>query len=216
MRLRPFISDRPKALAEIQGKPLLEILLNQLRTQGLTEVIISVGHLKDQIKRYLEEKGEYHVVLSEEEKPLGTGGALKRALEFARNDTVLAMNGDTLFNFDLGDFLHFHHAKNSLFSVAVTDRIRDDGGCVSTDRAGRISLFGGASPSPRYMNAGVYAMKREIIHHLPQADAFSLEQDFFPIFLAKEKCFAFPVSGEILDIGTPERYREAQERPRSL
>jgi len=215
-RLKTLMPHRPKALAEIQGKPFLDIILEKLKREGFHDVILSIGYLGDQIRTHLQKKGDNRVVFSEEERPLGTGGALKRALSFVTTNTVLVLNGDTLFTFHLRDLLDFHRAKGAIFSMALTKQIREDGGGVHLDTHGTISSFSEKSKPAPFINAGVYAVEKKIMNFMPSAETFSLEHDFFPSLVRQERCFGFPTKSEIIDIGTPERYQEAQRYAQEL
>ena len=91
-RLRPAVSGRPKVLAEIGGRPFIDILIENLLRVGMQRIIISVGYLKDHIKDYYAEQG---ILFAEEESALGTGGGLKNAVSLIRSDQCLVMNGDS-------------------------------------------------------------------------------------------------------------------------
>src|ERR671910_3457055 len=108
-RLRPVVSDRPKALAEIHGRPFLAYLLDQLSTAGCSRVVLCTGHLGEQIERAFDKRyRNLQISYSRETRPLGTGGALRLALPDLLSDPVLVMNGDSFCATDLTSVRDWH------------------------------------------------------------------------------------------------------------
>src|SRR3989338_6709612 len=213
-RLRPVLGNEiPKVLAPLGEKILLDITLERLREAGFKRIILAVGHLKEQIKLHLtSEKG---VVFSEEDEPLGTGGALKKALPRVKSGTFLVINGDMLFNLRFSEFLDLHVKNQNLMSMAVAKKNRDDVGNIGVGADFRIAYFkektGGAGASQDFMNVGAYFFEKEAAELFPAGDKFSLEYDFFPEIIKTGKCMAYKASTQVLDIGTPERYASWQK-----
>jgi len=208
-RLRPVLGDEiPKALAPLDGKTLLDITLERLRDAGFRRIILSIGHLKEQIKRHL--FLDKNIIFSEEDEPLGTGGALKRTLPRIKSGTFLAMNGDMLFSLRFSDFFDFHAKNKNLMSMAVAEKNREDVGNIGVGADFRIAYFkektGGAGASRNFMNVGAYFFEKKAAEFFPAEDKFSLEHDFFPEIIKTGKCMAYRVATPVLDIGTPERY----------
>lgn len=210
-RLRTVLSDRPKVLAEVGGRPFLDIVIENLLRVGVRRVILSIGHLKDQIKNRYARRG---IFFAEEESPLGTGGGIKNAERFVESDHFFVMNGDSWITggADLRAIYDFHKKKNALATVVLT-RPRDekDYGAVFLKKDGKISRFNEKTEENRahFMNAGVYIMDKKMFGLMPY-DPFSIETDFFPK-LVGSAFYGFPVEGELIDIGTPERYKLANE-----
>ncbi|MDO8516214.1 MAG: sugar phosphate nucleotidyltransferase [bacterium] len=210
-RLASVISDRPKALAEVGGRPFLDIVIEDLLGMGFERIILSVGHLKGQIKERYAAKG---ILFAEEEKPLGTGGGVKNAESFVQSDDLLVVNGDSWMagGADLGAFLDFHKRKNALVTVALASpRNEKDYGAVFLDTDGKIVRFNekGREEGEHFLSAGIYLMKKDIFAIMPSSP-FSLETDFFPR-LVGSSFYGFALDGEVVDIGTPERLHAAQE-----
>lgn len=215
-RLRPVLPDRPKVLAPIGTQPFLDILMEYLVAQGFRKFILCVGYLKEQVKEYIEKnygnRKKVQIKFSEEEEPLGTGGALKQALLLAKSEHVLVLNGDTMCRLDFSRFFDFHSNREALLSIALTSSVREDGGNVMLDSSGRITKFqekkGGENG--QYMNVGVYFMHSSISSLMPSSRVFSLENDFFPS-LVKYNFLGFSTDSKAYDIGTPERYKIAPD-----
>ncbi|MFA6310344.1 MAG: sugar phosphate nucleotidyltransferase [Sterolibacterium sp.] len=213
-RLRSLIADRPKGLAEVAGKPVLDILVAELLGQGCRRIIFCVGHLKEQIIAHYRGRNEAEFLFAEEALPLGTGGALRNALPLVRSDPFLVLNGDSLCQVDLEQFLAFHLDRQATASLVLAEPgARHDGGIVRVDAEMRISAFvekpNGLIPTGSYISAGIYLFQRQGVAAGPERQRYSLETDVFPALVAQGRCYGFPVAGSVVDIGTPERYRQA-------
>ncbi len=222
-RLRPAVSDRPKGLAKIQGRAFLDLLVEELVRKGLQRLVLCTGYGGDQIAAHYKERNkdrsDTEFVFSTEDQPLGTGGAIAHALPKVRSDPFLVVNGDSFCKVNYADLLQAHRSKGALLTLVVTPPAgRDDAGVIGTDGAGRIVEFA-EKPAreyggKRHVNAGIYVMQREAMGLAPPVGPFSLERDLFPVAVHSGRCFAFPVSGPLIDIGTPERLQAAQDQIR--
>jgi NDP-sugar pyrophosphorylase family protein len=150
---------------------------------------------------------------SQEIEPLGTGGALRKAIELVGSGTVLVMNGDSFVNADLGAFLRWYSGSRINASLLLT-RVDDTGryGRVELDDEGHVLSFTekGDDQGPGWINAGVYLMEKTLVESMPPGKAFSLERDFFPA-LAGKNLYGYGCEAEFIDIGTPESYAKAEE-----
>jgi NDP-sugar pyrophosphorylase family protein len=211
-RLRPVISDRPKALAEIHGRPFLAYLLDQLSNAGSSRVVLCTGHLGEQIEQAFGKRyRKLQISYSRETRPLGTGGALRLALPHLLSDSVLVMNGDSFCATDLTSFWDWHSARHSqatmlLATVPNTQRY----GSVKINADGAVTQFvekkeGG----PGSINAGVYLLSRQVIDSTPEDAAVSLEHDIFPALMS-HGLYGYQERGRFLDIGTPEDFAAAE------
>ncbi len=210
-RLRPVILDRPKVLAKIGEKTFLDILIGELTEQGFRNIILCVGYLKDKIKDHFQYERDYNISFSEEEEPLGTGGALKKARPLIKSDPFMVLNGDSICKINFRDFYGFHVSKKaSLSMVLVRTKEAKDFGSVVLDKSQRITSFKEkvAGRDESLINAGIYIMQKDIFSLMPEEKHFSLEYDFFPK-LIEDKCYGFITDNELIDIGTPERYEKA-------
>jgi NDP-sugar pyrophosphorylase family protein len=215
LRLRSITEDLPKAMASVAGRPFLELLLRQLGRHGFERAILAVGYRKDVIQSHF---GEWafgvHLVYSAEASPLGTGGALRNATESVESDSVLVMNGDSYTDVDLGNFLDDYRAAKANASVVVVPADeRDDCGFVLINEDGRIAGFEEkqARLHAPYVNAGIYVLSRKMLYDIPVGAESSLERELLPRWLGQGKYIkGFIHSGECIDIGTPDRYRNAQ------
>ena len=213
-RLRSVVSDRPKALAEIHGRPFLTYLLDQLSATGLSSVVVCTGHFGQQIEEAFGERyGNLRILYSQEAQPLGTAGALRLAFPHLISDPVLVMNGDSFCVVDLRSFWNWHCARRSKATMLLT-QVPDTQrfGSVEIDSDGAIIRFGekvkgSVSGS---INAGVYLLSRHVVQSIPADTEVSLEYHVFPT-LVTHGLYGYPGRGRFLDIGTPEDFAAAKE-----
>jgi D-glycero-alpha-D-manno-heptose 1-phosphate guanylyltransferase len=213
-RLKGVIKDLPKSLAPVIGRPFLEYQLNYLNNWGIQRVILAVGYKNELIREYF--GNTYKSIkldYSLEDVPLGTGGALKKALSFSGADNVLVMNGDTYFDVDLQSLYDFLHIKEC--GLGVTLRYVDDVGrygSVEIDEKNRITGFTekGQKQSPGYINGGVYLFDKRFFMGFNLPQKFSLEKGFLEKYCHKERIYGLCCNGYFLDIGIPEDYKKAQ------
>lgn len=126
-RLRPLTDDRPKALVTLNGRTLLEITMERLRTFGVSEVIVNAHHFADQIVSFLATKGNFgmRIEVSREEELLDTGGGLKKAAWFFQksgDEPFIVHNVDVLSMIDLARMVEFHRERDALATLAVQQR----------------------------------------------------------------------------------------------
>ncbi len=211
-RLRSVVPDRPKALADVGGRPFLSYLLDMLATAGLSRVVICTGYRGDMIQQALGTSyGPLALDYSHEDVPLGTGGALRAALPRIASETILALNGDSLCRADLTVFAasHMQHqAAISLLLAKVDDASRY--GRVELDCDNRVTQFveKGPSRSPAWINAGVYLIERRVVESIAPETSVSLERDVLPSWLGGG-LYGHRGGQQFLDIGTPESYSAA-------
>lgn len=219
-RLRPVISSIPKPLAPIGDIPFLQLLVLQLRSQGIRRMVLCTGFQAEQIKDEFGDgrKWDVSIEYSNEASPLGTAGAIKLAAGcLPPTSDFLVMNGDSFLEFDFRELIRFHQAHHGLATVAVR-RVKDAAryGTVHVDGQNRIVRFSEklGNPEPGLINGGVYVFKREVLRHIPEGPV-SLEKDVLPGLL-EHGAFALEQSGMFIDIGTPDDYARAQALYHSL
>jgi mannose-1-phosphate guanylyltransferase len=215
-RLRSVTGDAPKSLATIGDRPFLDILINQLRRHGFEHVILAVGYQRELIRSHFDSRRhDMSLEYSIESTPLGTGGALRNAVDFVNTESLLIMNGDSYTDADLSRFAADHRESQADLTVLVvpTDG-RVDCGLVSVTPDGKVIGFKEkqSATGMQYVNAGIYMVDKRILYEMPANQRVSLEEELFPRLLAEGKNIrAFHHSGSCIDIGTPERYLHAQK-----
>ena len=219
-RLQSVLPSTPKPLARVGNMPFLELLVLQLRSQGIRRIVMCTGHLASQIEQEFGDGRKWDVAIdySQESQPLGTAGAVKLAEGYLKQASdFLVMNGDSFLELDLRQFIQFHREHGGLVSMAVR-KVPDAAryGTVHMDANHRVVGFSektGAT-APGVINGGVYVFNRAVLDQVPQGPA-SFEKDVFPRVL-EQGVYALEQHGMFIDIGTPEDYARAQTLCQSL
>lgn len=216
-RLRAVVSNLPKTLAPVNGRPFLDIPLGFLDSSGLIDkVVLAVGYMSEKIVEEYSNRRDFgfRIEFSVEKEPLGTGGAIKKALCLVDSNEVLALNGDSFAELDIQELLRFHKVKDADMSIALK-RVIDAGrfGSVILDEStGRVTAFKEKSKEPisGFINAGVYLFNRGIFDTVEAQKNLSIETDLFPDFV-HGRLFGLPFEGRFIDIGIPETYTISSE-----
>ncbi len=170
-RLRPFTEDRPKAMVEIMGVPILSYQIHWLQAQGVTDLIIASGYRHEVIEDYFGDGERLGVRITHavEREPLGRGGGLRAALGHIPpgEDVVVATNGDVITNFTLAPLLAAHRAGRALATVVLAPFVSPYG-IVEVDEHDRVTHFREKPELPYWINAGVYALSSAIRDLLPE------------------------------------------------
>ncbi len=189
-RLRQISGDMPKPMVCIGKAPFLDILIGYLRKSGFKRFILGIGYHANFIKKYYKAKeiSGVEIVFSQENQPLGTGGAVKKAKRFIKSETFLVLNGDSFSEFNAGDFIKFFNQKEAqgLILLRKVKKNQDFGG-ITINRNSEIICFSEKSTelSNNFINGGVYLFRKNIFSKMPKKANFSLEYDFFPQMVGK-------------------------------
>ncbi|HTL80440.1 MAG TPA: nucleotidyltransferase family protein [Bacteroidia bacterium] len=215
-RLRSVVSDLPKSMADVNGKPFLHYLLLRCKKYGVEKVVLSVGYMAEKVEAYF--GNEYlgiKIEYAHEKEALGTGGGIRLAMEKCSGAHVLAMNGDSFFNVPLDEFSEKHLAGSSDATLALR-KVEDASryGTVALDGS-RIISFREKDANAKgsaFINGGVYALRRKtFLANTEAGKNFSIEYDFFGKLADKLWLQSFPCDGYFIDIGVPEDYEKAQK-----
>lgn len=214
-RLAAVVSDVPKPMAPIAGRPFLERLLDRLASQGIGRAVLAVGYRSQAIRDHFGSgRAGMQLQYSEEPEPLGTGGALRLAFESQDLQQAIALNGDTWCDVELRALSRTHAAARTAATLTLvhqTDASRF--GTVEVDDRGRVAGFREkrSDAGPGLINAGVYALDRAVFDLAPAGARFSFENDVLQA-RAAEGLFAAHVArnATFIDIGVPDDYARAQ------
>lgn len=213
-RLRSLLGDIPKPMAPIHGRPFLAYVLDHLHAQGITQVTLSVHYLREQIQNYFHDT--YHGVAINyvvEEKPLGTGGAIKFSLlqtASSSAEPMFVLNGDTFLRLDYRAMYKQHKASKALLTMALHEEKNCSRyGAVVTKGKQVIAFQEKGQEGAGYINAGVYLVQPDLFSAYPMPEQFSFETDFLFPKIQSLKPQAFVVNDYFIDIGIPEDYARA-------
>jgi D-glycero-alpha-D-manno-heptose 1-phosphate guanylyltransferase len=212
-RLRSVVNDLPKCMAPVAGKPFLHYVIQHLLQQGVDQFIFSLGYLNESIETFLiNNYPQPNYKLSIEEEPLGTGGAIQLAARKATGNTVLVLNGDTLFNVDVKKLIAAHINKNAACTLSLKPMKNFDryGVVELGDDASIISFKEKQFYTEGYINGGVYALDVEQFSQEKLPEKFSFEKDYLEKNAGKHKLFGTVQDKYFIDIGIPEDYERAQ------
>ena len=213
-RLSTEVPGLPKALAPVAGRPFLAYLLEELQAQGLSRVILSLGHRAKQIQDFLKDyRGPLHLESCLEPEPLGTGGAIALAMKLVRSPQAFVLNADTLFRIRLESMEAFHSSRRAEVTLALKPMEQADRyGLVDCEASGRIRGFEEKRPGRGgLINAGIYLIRRSSWETLALPERFSFERDFLEARCAQGGFYGFAEDAYFIDIGVPEDYRRAQQ-----
>lgn len=204
-RLKTVLEGIPKPMAEISGKPFLELLISYYQNMGVSEFILCNGYLSDVIEDYFQGKSNISIVT--EKKPLGTAGAIFNAWQSRKDPEFIVCNGDSFCDVNLNDFIYFVK-KNDIEFAVVVSQIEDasDYGTVLLDESFKITSFlekDKNNTNRALINAGIYYMTSKNMPYLE--NKFSIEKEVFPLVAKENLLYAYQVSSDIIDIGTPDR-----------
>lgn len=214
-RLRSVVSEVPKCMAPVAGKPFLWYLLKYLSRYEVSKVILSVGYLREVIYKWIDEvkfEFPFEFEYAVEEVPLGTGGGIKLAMSKAASGDVVVLNGDTFFDVNLSELMKKHSQYPSSVTLALKSMRDFDryGRVIINEQNNRITEFKEKEYCKEgLINGGVYIVnkKESIFEGLPKK--FSFETSVFEPQCKLGKLFGVVQNGYFIDIGIPEDYKRA-------
>lgn len=210
-RLRPLTQDCPKPMLRVGGKPLLEIILEQLIDAGFQYFYLSVNYLKEQIQDHFGDGAGWHVHIDylEETQPLGTGGALS-LLPHKPSETLLVLNGDVLTRVDYSRLLRFHDEHQAAATMCVREHTTQiPYGVVRMDDL-HVLMLEEKPVLSHYVNAGIYLLNPALLELVPHDRFFDMPQLLEKAMQNQHRVSAFPIHEYWLDVGHPETLERAR------
>lgn len=210
-RLAPYTTVFPKPMMPIADRPILDVVLKQLKYYGFTDIIISVGYLAELLKAYFQNgnapKG-MKLTFIEEEHPLGTAGSLSLVPNL--NETFLMMNGDVLTTLDYGKFANFHRENGAMVTICMHKRhVKIDFGVMNVNE--KTELIGyDEKPTLHYLvSMGVYVFEPKVLGYIKPNEKLDFP-DLVKILLKQgKKVQGYPCEDYWLDIGRHDDYAKA-------
>lgn len=210
-RLRGIVSNVPKPMAPIQGRPFLDILLTKLSLNGFRRVVLAVGYLSEVIVNYFGARfAGMDIDYVVEDSPLGTGGAVRFATTKITADHVYVLNGDTFLNLEFTAVEALWNAHKEQIMVARH--------VANTARYGRLVVFGQkitgflekGVEGAGLINGGAYVLRSDALNDFPIGKNFSLETEYFQVMVENTPLRPFITQGHFIDIGVPDDFLRAQ------
>lgn len=217
LRLHPLTITCPKPMVTFINKPVLAHLLDWLKQHQISEVIITVQFLAEQIQKYFGDGHQFDmsITYAVESCRLGTAGSVKNAQPYLDQETLLVVSGDIITDVDLQPVIQFHHERQACLTV-VTHPVCHPGqyGLVITDADGRVQQYiekpVGWQPDCPLANTGIYLLEPEILADMQPQRLYDFAYDIFPQLLAQENpFFGYQAAGYWCDVGCIPRYFQA-------
>lgn len=210
-RLEPYTTVFPKPLMPVGGKPVLEIVIRQLKAYGFNQAIIAVGHLAELIMTFLGKGEKYGVEIkySREDQPLGTAGPLG-LLKDELKETFLVMNGDVLSTIDYGKLAEYHKENKCLATVALAKRqVGIDFGIVEIDDAKNVKGYIEKPTIEHLVSMGIYIFEPEILNYIESGEKSDLPDLVHKLIDDRKTVKGYVHTDYWLDIGRPADYEKA-------
>jgi D-glycero-alpha-D-manno-heptose 1-phosphate guanylyltransferase len=212
-RMRNVIKNKPKSMADINGRPFLDILIDYVSGFGVKRIVLCTGHQSESIKDYYTNKEcLQEIVFSNEETPLGTGGAIKNAEKLIKSRSFLVINGDSHCPVNLQKFYEFHLRNDAVVSMVILEAESSmDYGIVTLDASQKVVSFEEKRENlgEPFINSGIYFFERDVLALIPTSLKYSLEYELFPKLIGKG-FYGYKTQKKLIDIGTPKRYELAK------
>ncbi|OGS21277.1 MAG: hypothetical protein A2252_08405 [Elusimicrobia bacterium RIFOXYA2_FULL_39_19] len=214
-RLRPFTCQTPKPLLPILNQPFITYQLNLLKKYGIKEVTFCLSYKAEQFNKFVGTGKNFGLKVNYvyEDKPLGTGGAIKNAEKYF-DETTIILNGDILTDINISEIMKFHNNKKAVLTISLI-RVKDPTiyGLVETDKNQRIEKF---LEKPSWdevtcntINGGIYIFEPELLSYIPPNINYSVERGLFPMLLEQKKnVYGYISNPYWIDIGTVEKYKQ--------
>ena len=213
-RLAPYTSVLPKPLMPIGDRSILELVISQFATHGITDVTLCVGHLSHLIEAVLDNRRDDGVEITfvREAKALGTAAPLRLVGELDR--TFIAMNGDVLTTLPYDGFVRHHRRNRNMLTIATRERrIQVEYGVLHLGGSGRRNQVARYVEKPEMtstVSMGIYAMEPEALAYIPDSGYFDIPDLVQALLRAGERVGAYRYEGLWFDIGRRDDYEEAQ------
>ncbi|MGI0004688.1 MAG: nucleotidyltransferase family protein [Candidatus Nitrosotenuis sp.] len=212
-RLQPYTTFLPKPMLPLGEKPLLEHLMDWVRHNKITDIVLCVSYLRKTIEDYFEDgsrlgvKIEYAVA----NRPLATAGQLKTAESFV-DDTFVCIYGDSVFNFNLKKMIEQHKKRKSFITMSLsqyTTTIKY--GVIETAKSGKVTAWNEKPQISANINIGCYVMEPGIFSFIPQNKPFGMNDVIKKVLVRKRDVNSFVIKNGFIDIGDKISYKKAYE-----
>ncbi|MGW8282783.1 MAG: nucleotidyltransferase family protein [Gemmatimonadota bacterium] len=211
-RLYPYTAVLPKPLVPIGDRPILELLILQLRGAGVTHVTLATGHMAELVMAFFGSGGKYGIEIDYtlEEKPLGTVGPL--GVIDGLDETFLVMNGDVLTDIDFRKLVEHHKRETALVTVATHRKaVKLSLGVIETDLMGHVVGFREKPEFSVDVSMGIYVYEPDIIDRIPASEPMGFDDLMAQMLRDRATIATYPYDGVWYDIGIPEDYGKAIE-----
>lgn len=216
-RIESINKEVPKPMIEILNKPILEYQIEVLKKQGILDIILVTGHLKEVIKEYFKDGKEFGVNITyiEENEPLGTAGALYYLKDKIKEDFLL-LNGDIIFDIDINKFYKAHKETNGLVTILTHPNSHPyDSGIIFANENKQVTRWLTKEEERHYyknrVNAGIHFISNKLLERFKELKKLDLDRDILKPLILEKELYIYDSPEYVLDMGTPDRYFKAIE-----
>ena len=216
-RLRPLTSNQPKPMMPVANRPMMQHVVELLKTHGFEEIVVTVGFQANAIRTYFGNGAEFGVRMAyaTEETPLGTAGSVRNAMD-ELDEPFLVISGDVLTDIDLTAVVDFHEDRKAVVTIGLKAMENPlEFGIVITRKDGSIERF---LEKPSWgqvfsdtINTGIYVLQPEVFDYIEPHKPVDFSSDVFPRLLGEVPMYGYIADGYWEDIGTLEAYIKAHQ-----
>ena len=209
-RLKPYTVSLPKPLVPIGEKPILEIIILQLKKYGFSHITLAVNHMANIIEAFFGNGEKWGITIdySLEKKSLSTMGPLSLINDLPEN--FLVMNGDILTDIDFSNLYKYHIKNRKLMTISACLRSdKQEYGVLEADENDQLINFKEKPIIKNLVSMGIYIMRKEILDYIPKNEFFGFDHLMHKLLLIKKLPKIYSYEGEWFDIGRPDDYEKA-------
>ncbi len=211
-RLAPYTTVLPKPLMPIDGMPILEVMIRQMKRYGIDDITLTVGHLAYLLQSFFQDGSRFgvHIRYAHEEVPLGTAGPLAGITDLA--DTFLVTNGDVLTTLDFKSLLEFHQEHGAIMTIAVKEReLKINLGVVHVNGKHEVEGYTEKPTMDFRVSMGIYVFEPKVLQYIPGGEYMDFPDLVHKLLDEGERVVGYPFDGYWKDLGNQKDYMEASE-----
>tara|TARA_B100000029_G_scaffold131209_1_gene124889 strand:+ start:65 stop:766 length:702 start_codon:yes stop_codon:yes gene_type:complete len=210
-RLLPYTKTLPKPMLPLDNKPILEYLIEWIKKNGITEIVLCVSYLRKKIEDYFGDGKKFGVKIEYaiSNKPLATAGQLKTAEKFI-DDTFVCLYGDSIYNFSLKNMIADHKKRKSIVTMSLYNhKFNLKYGVIDTTKIGRVTSWNEKPEFSAKINMGCYVMEQEVLQLIPKNKPYGMDDVIGNILRKRKKVSSVISRKAFLDIGDKDTYEKA-------
>ena len=212
-RLLPYTKTLPKPMLPLDNKPILEYLIEWVKRNGITEIVLCVSYLRKKIESYFGDGKKFGVKIEYaiSNKPLATAGQLKTAEKFI-DDTFVCLYGDSIYNFSLRNMIKHHKKSRANVTMSLFDyRFNLKYGVIDTKKSGQVTAWNEKPEFSAKINIGCYVMEPEVLKLIPKNKEYGMDDVIRKVLSRKKKVSSVISKNGFIDIGDKDTYEKTNE-----
>ena len=215
-RLLPYTKTLPKPMLPLDNKPILEYLIEWVKRNGITEIVLCVSYLRKKIESYFGDGKKFGVKIEYaiSNKPLATAGQLKTAEKFI-DGTFICLYGDSIYNFSLRNMIAEHKKSKSIVTMSLYNhKFNLKYGVIDTTKMGRVTSWSEKPEFSAKINIGCYVMESEILQLIPKNKPYGMDGVIRKVLVKRKKVGSVTSTKAFVDIGDKDTYEKVNDEYR--